>query len=76
VRAAWYDRKGPAREVPVVGGLDRTAPVPGEVLVRVRASAVYPSDPWAATGTELIPALEARQLVETGHGGGRVIIEP
>ena len=44
MRAAWYDRTGPAREVLQIG--ERPTPVPGrgEVLIRVRASGVNPSD--------------------------------
>lgn len=44
MQAAWYERKGPAAEVLCVGELPRPDPAPGEVLVRVVASAVNPSD--------------------------------
>jgi len=44
MRAVWYERKGPAREVLVVGEMPTPAPGPGEVLVRVHASAVNPTD--------------------------------
>ena len=44
MKAAWYERKGPAREVLVLGELDKPAPAAGEVLVRVRASGINPSD--------------------------------
>lgn len=44
MRAAWYDRKGPAGEVLVVGELERPEAGPGEVRVRVFASGVNPSD--------------------------------
>jgi NADPH:quinone reductase len=40
VRAAWYERQGPAGDVLVVGEL----PDPGEVRIRVRASGVNPGD--------------------------------
>jgi NADPH2:quinone reductase len=44
MKAVWYERKGPAREVLMIG--EREAPVagPGEVRVRVHRSAVNPSD--------------------------------
>lgn len=44
MRAAWYDRKGPADQVLQVGELPRPAPAAGEVLVAVHASGVNPSD--------------------------------
>jgi NADPH:quinone reductase len=44
VRAAWYDRPGPANEVFVVGQRADPAPLPGEVLIRVRFSGINPSD--------------------------------
>lgn len=44
MRAAWYDRTGPAREVLVVGERDKPAPGPREVLIRVHASGANPSD--------------------------------
>ncbi len=36
MRAAWYERQGPAAEVPQVGELPEPEPGPGEVRVRVR----------------------------------------
>src|ERR1700684_1284064 len=50
MRAAWYERQGPAREVLQVG--EQPVPVagPGEVRVRVRVSAVNPSDTKSRTG--------------------------
>lgn len=44
MRAAWYDRPGPAAEVLVVGELRDPEPGPGEVRVRVRLSGVNPGD--------------------------------
>jgi NADPH:quinone reductase len=44
MRAAWFERKGPAAQVLRVGELPEPQPGPGEVLVRVHASAVNPSD--------------------------------
>jgi NADPH:quinone reductase len=42
--AAWYERRGPAREVLQVGEMPDPEPGPGEVRVRIRASAVNPTD--------------------------------
>lgn len=44
MRAAWYERNGPAREVLAVGDMDDPAPGPGEVRVRIAFSGVNPSD--------------------------------
>ncbi|MFI7637267.1 hypothetical protein [Nonomuraea sp. NPDC049400] len=44
MRAAWYDRQGPAREVLDVGELPTPEPGPGEVRVKVAASGVHGGD--------------------------------
>ncbi|MFF1680380.1 NADPH:quinone reductase [Streptomyces sp. NPDC058256] len=44
MRAAWYDRKGRAREVLEVGDLPDPEPGPGEVRIRVSASGINPGD--------------------------------
>ncbi|MEI7445020.1 MAG: NADPH:quinone reductase [Burkholderiales bacterium] len=44
MKAAWYDHKGPAREVLQLGERPTPEPAPGEVRVRVHRSAVNPSD--------------------------------
>src|SRR5262249_49574260 len=44
MRAAWYEKKGPAREVLTVGEMPDPQPEPGEVRIRVSASGVNPGD--------------------------------
>ena len=44
MRAAWYERGGPASEVLTVGEMDAPLPGVGEVLVRVRTSGVNPGE--------------------------------
>jgi len=44
VRAAWYERQGPAVEVLQVGELPAPEPGPGEVRVRIRLSGINPGD--------------------------------
>jgi len=44
MRAVYYERKGPAREVLAVGEQPLPEPAPGEVRVRIHVSAVNPSD--------------------------------
>jgi NADPH2:quinone reductase len=50
MKAAFYDRNGPADEVLQVAELPMPAPAPGEVLVRVKASGVNPSDVKSRAG--------------------------
>ena len=44
MRAGWYERCGPADEVIEVGEMECAEPGPGEVLVRLYASGIDPSD--------------------------------
>ena len=44
MRAAWYERQGPAVEVLQVGELPAPEPGPGEVRVRIRLSGINPGD--------------------------------
>ncbi len=44
MRAIWYDRTGPAREVLEYGELPTPEPGRGQALVRIRASGINPSD--------------------------------
>ncbi|MCZ0812765.1 MAG: NADPH:quinone reductase [Pseudomonadota bacterium] len=51
MRAASYERFGPAAEVIDIGEIDTPAPGAGEVLVRLRWSGVNPSDAKARAGS-------------------------
>jgi NADPH2:quinone reductase len=44
MRAAWYERQGPAAEVLVVGEMPTPEPGPNEVRIRVAASGINPGD--------------------------------
>ncbi len=44
MKAAYYDRQGPARDVLTVGALPDPEPGPGQVRVRIQASGLNPSD--------------------------------
>lgn len=44
MRAAWYEKQGPAREVLVVGEMPDPIPGAGEVRIRIAASGVNPGD--------------------------------
>ena len=44
MRAAWYDKQGPAREVLRVGVMPDPTPGAGEVRIRIAASGINPGD--------------------------------
>lgn len=44
MRAAWYEKQGPAREVLVVGEMPDPRPTAGEVRIRIAASGINPGD--------------------------------
>ena len=54
MRAAWYEKNGSATEVLIVGELPDAMPGPGEVRVRLHASAVNPSDVKARAGSRKV----------------------
>jgi NADPH2:quinone reductase len=70
MRAAWYERNGPAREVLVVGEMPTPSPGPGEVLVRLATSGVNPSD-WKTRGGSR-PMVAPRVIP---HSDGAGVIE-
>jgi NADPH2:quinone reductase len=44
MKAAWYERQGPAREVLTVGEMPDPVPGPGELRIRIAASGINPGD--------------------------------
>ena len=72
MKAAWYEHFGPAAEVLTVGELEDPQPGPGEVLVRLHASAVNPSDVKKRAGS--FPGLLDDGYV-IPHSDGAGIIE-
>lgn len=44
MKASWYEKNGPARDVLQVGTMDTPSPGPGEVRVRMQWAGVNPSD--------------------------------
>jgi len=80
MKAAFYSRFGAAEEVLHVGDLPVQAPAPGELLVRVIASGVNPSDVKNRAGAVLaempypriVPHNDGAGIVESvGHGVAR-----
>ncbi|GIG87546.1 NADPH:quinone reductase [Plantactinospora endophytica] len=71
MRAAWYDRQGPAREVLQVGELPDPSPGDGEVRVRVSVSGIHVGDLgkrqgwWGST-------MSYPRVVPHGDGAGTI----
>lgn len=72
MKAAWFERFGPARDVLQTGTLDDPVPAEGEVLVRMHSSGVNPSDVKKRAGS--FPNLLDNGLV-IPHSDGAGIIE-
>ena len=72
MKAAWYERKGPAREVLQVGERPTPEPAPGEVRVRVHRSAVNPSDTKQRGGARGNAAMPFPWVIPHQDGAGVV----
>lgn len=70
MRAGWYERTGAASEVLVVGTMEDPRPGPGEVLVRLHASGINPSDVKRRADTRNPMAFP--RIVPHSDGAGRV----
>jgi NADPH2:quinone reductase len=70
MRAGWYEKTGPAADVIAVGEMDSPAPGPGEVLVRLRASGINPSDYKRRANAKV--AAEFPRVVPHSDGAGVV----
>ena len=73
MKAAWYEQKGPARAVLQVGELPTPQPEPGELLIRVRASGVNPSDTKGRTGARGNTAMPFPRIIPHQDGAGEVV---
>jgi len=51
MRAAWYEKNGPAAEVLHLGEIETPKPGPGDVRVKLKTSGVNPSDVKGRAGT-------------------------
>src|SRR5262245_51791313 len=71
MRAAYYERQGPAQEVFRVGELSAPEPGPGEVRVKLRTSGVNPSD-WKVRKGGFGRGLVAPLIVPHSDGAGVV----
>ena len=73
MKAAWYARKGPASEVLEVGEQPTPEPGPGELLVRVRASGVNPSDTKGRGGARGRTEMPYPLVIPHQDGAGEVV---
>ncbi len=69
MRAVWYERQGPAKEVFVVAELPTPEAGPGEVRVRLEASGVNPSDTYRRAGPG---GMDYPRVVTNSDGAGVV----
>ncbi len=70
MKAVCYERFGPADEVLTHGDMADPAPGPGEVLVRLRASAVNPSDVKLRAGARAGAVMDWPRIVPHSDGAG------
>jgi len=68
MKAAWYEENGEARDVLTVGAMETPTPSAGEVLVRLHASGVNPSDVKSRRSRPLI----APRIIPHSDGAGVV----
>src|SRR5262245_51003549 len=69
MRAAWYEKKGPASEVLTVGEMPNPQPEQGEVRIRVTASEVNPGDSKKRDGWLGSPMPEPRVIPHSDGAG-------
>ncbi|MEC8516631.1 MAG: NADPH:quinone reductase [Pseudomonadota bacterium] len=75
MKAVWYESNGPADKVLVYGDMADPVPAAGEVLVRLHASGVNPSDVKARAGSRpmgfprVIPHSDGAGIVEAVGAG-------
>ncbi len=71
ILAATYDRNGPARDVLAFTDVPKPRPAPGEVLVRIAASGVNPSDVKKRGGWRATAPL-AHRITPHSDGAGTI----
>jgi NADPH2:quinone reductase len=71
MRAAWYERQGPAREVLTVGEMPDPIPSAGEVRIRIAASGINPGDVKKRDNT-FSASMPYRRVIPHSDGAGRI----
>ena len=70
MRAAYYEKNGPAAEVLKVGEVETPKPGPGEVRVRLHASGINPSDVKTRAGT--VRKIAFPRVIPHSDGAGEI----
>src|SRR5581483_10741756 len=68
MKAAWYERNGPARDVLTVGEMPDPEPGGGEVRIRIHASGINPAD-WKSRGGPSRPMAFPRVIPHSDGAG-------
>jgi len=71
MHAAWYDRRGPAREVLEVGTLPDPTPGPGELRIRISVSGISPGDVKKRSGWQGSP-MPFPRVIPHSDGAGTI----
>jgi NADPH:quinone reductase len=71
MKAAWYEKQGPPREVLTVGAMPDPAPGPGELRIRVAASGINPGD-TKKRGDAFGVGMPYPRVIPHSDGAGRV----
>ena len=71
MKAAWYEKQGPAREVLMVGEMPDPTPAAGEVRIRIAASGINPGDVKKRQDTFGV-GLPYPRVIPHSDGAGRV----
>ena len=73
MKAAWYERKGAARDVLVIGEMPTPRPAANEVLVEIRASGINPSDTKGRGGARGNSVMPFERIVPHQDGAGMIV---
>lgn len=73
MKAVWYEGFGPAQAVLQQGDLAEPVPGPGEVLVRLHASGVNPSDVKLRAGARVGAVMAYPRVIPHSDGAGIIV---